>query len=137
MTLTTGVTGRTDSRRQIRFSRKKRETLLAEFDQSGMSGPKFAKQAGVKYTTLAYWLQKHRRQRNKDIAASTSSSNTSSRVTWLEAVVDGPQQRKSTTLATALLVMHEPSGVRLELSDDKQVKLAAQLLRQLDGRRGC
>jgi hypothetical protein len=137
MKLTIGVTGRTDSRRQIRFSRKKREAFLGEFDQSGISGPKFAKQSGIKYTTLAYWLQKRRRQRNKVIPASPSSPDTSSKVSWLEAVVDGPQQKKTTTLRTALLVVHGPSGVRLELSEEKQVTLAALLLRELDGRRGC
>jgi transposase len=137
MTSTTGLTDRTDSRRQVGISRKKREALLAQFDQSGMSGPKFAKQAGIKYTTFANWLQKRRRHRNEVILASTSSPGRRSRVRWLEAVVDSPQQKEPPTLATATLIVHGPGGVRLELSDDKQVKLAAQLLRELNGRRGC
>jgi lambda repressor-like predicted transcriptional regulator len=93
MTSTTGLTERTDSRRQIRISRKKREALLAQFDQSGVSEQKFAKQAGIKYTTFANWLQKRRRHRNKVIPASTSSPGRRSRVRWLEAVVDSPQQK--------------------------------------------
>ena len=137
MTSTTGLVDGMDSRGQIRVSRKKRESLLAQFDQSGMSGAKFAKQAGIKYTTFANWLQKRRRQRNKVIPASTSSPDRRSRVRWLEAVVDGPQQKEPPTLATATLIVHGPGGVRLELSDDKHVKLAAQLLRELDGRKGC
>jgi transposase len=137
MTSTTGLTDRTDSRRQIRISRKKREALLAQFDQSGMSGPKFAKQAGIKYTTFANWLQKRRRHRNKVMSASTSSPGRRRRVRWLEAVVDSPQQKEPPTLATATLIVHGPGGVRLELSEDKQVKLAALLLRELNGRRGC
>jgi hypothetical protein len=58
-------------------------------------------------------------------------------VRWLEAVVDGSRQKEPLKLATATLIVHGPGGVRLELSDDKHVKLAAQLLRELDGRKGC
>ena len=137
MTSTTGLVDRTDSRRQIRISRKKREALLAEFDKSGMSGSKFAKQEGIKYTTLAYWLQKRRRPRSKTILAQKSVPGTRNKVRWLEAVVDDPQNKEPPMLATATLVVHGPGGVRLELSDDKQVKLAAQLLRELDGKNVC
>ena len=137
MTSTTGLVDRTASRGQIRISREKREALLAQFDQSGMSGPKFAKQAGIKYTTFANWLQKRRRHRNKTILATKSPPGKKSRVRWLEAVVDSPQQKEPPTLTTATLVVHGPGGVRLELSEDKQVKLAALLLRELNGRQGC
>jgi hypothetical protein len=37
--------------------------LLEEYDRSGMSGIRFAQHAGIKYTTLAYWLKRRRRQR--------------------------------------------------------------------------
>jgi hypothetical protein len=128
---------RTDLRRQIRISRKKREALLAQFDQSGLSGSKFAKQEGIKYTTFAYWLQKRRRQRSKTILPPKSTPGTRHKVCWLEAVVDGSPKREPLKLATATLIVHGPGGVRLELSDEKQVKLAAHLLRELNGRRGC
>ena len=128
---------RVDCLGRVTTTRERRAALLAEFDQSGMSGPKFAKRAGIKYTTFANWLQKRRRQRNRVTPASTSSPDGTSRVRWLEAVVDSPQQIEPPTLATATLVVHGPGGVRLELSDDKQVKLAALLLRELNGRRGC
>ena len=127
----------TDSHRQIRISRKKRESLLAQFDQSGMSGPKFVKQAGIKFTTFANWLQKRRRQRNKAVHGSKSRQGRRSRVRWLEAVVDSPQQKEPPTLATATLVVHGPGGVRLELREEKQVKLAALLLRELGQELAC
>jgi transposase-like protein len=137
MTSTTGLVDRNNSRGQMRISRKKREALLAEFDQSGMSGSKFAKQAGIKYTTFAYWLQKRRRQRSKTIPTSKSVPGTRRKVRWLEAVVDGSGQKESPKLVTAILIVHGPGGIRLELSDDRQVKLAVQLLRELDGKRAC
>ena len=126
-----------DSRRQIRINRKKREGVLVEFDQSGLSGPKFAKRAGIKFTTFANWLQKRRRQRNKAIGESKSAPGTRNKVRWLEAVVDSSRQKESANLKTSTLTVHGPGGLRLELSDEKQVKLAALLLRELDGRRKC
>jgi hypothetical protein len=137
MTSTTGRVDRTVSRGQMRVSRKNREALLAEFDQSEMSGSKFAKQEGIKYTTFAYWLQKRRRERSKTILSPKSAPGRRSKVRWLEAVVNGSPQKEQPKLATATLIVHGPGGIRLELSDDEQVKLAAQLLRELDGRRGC
>jgi hypothetical protein len=137
MTSTTGLVDRLDSRGQLRLSRKKREALLAEFDQSELSGSKFAKQEGIKYTTFAYWLQKRRRERSKTIPSPKSAPGRRSKVRWLEAVVDGSPKREPLKLVTATLIVHGPGGVRLELSDDKQVKLAATLLRELDGRRAC
>jgi transposase len=111
--------------------------FLAQFDQSGMSGPKFAKQAGIKCTTFANWLQKRRRQRNKAILATKSAPGARSKVSWLEVVVDGSQQKEPAKLATATLIVHGPGGIRLELRDDKHVKLAALLLRELDGKQPC
>ena len=137
MTSTTGLVDGLDSRGQMRVSRKKREALLSEFDQSGMSGPKFAKRARIKFTKFANWLQKRRRQRNKVTPAAKSSPGTRSKVRWLEAVVDGSQQKEPQKLATPTLIVHGPGGVCFELGDDTQVKLAAVLLRELNGRRGC
>jgi DNA-binding transcriptional regulator YiaG len=38
---------------------------LEEYDRSGMSGVKFAQYVGIKYSTLAYWLQSRRRHRQR------------------------------------------------------------------------
>src|SRR5277367_5798115 len=47
---------------RIKTPRERREVLLAEFDQSGMSGQQFAKWAGIKYGTFITWVQKRRRK---------------------------------------------------------------------------
>lgn len=47
-----------DARGRVLVSRERREELLAEYDRGGMSGVKFAQYIGIKYSTLAYWLQK-------------------------------------------------------------------------------
>jgi hypothetical protein len=43
-----------DAQGRVLVSRERRESLLAEYDRSGMSGVKFAQYVGIKYSTLAY-----------------------------------------------------------------------------------
>ena len=45
-----------DAQGRVLVSRERRESLLEEYDRSGMSGVKFAQYVGIKYSTLAYWL---------------------------------------------------------------------------------
>ena len=52
-----------DSRGRVRVSAERREALLDEFERSGLSGVKFAEMVGVKYPTLANWVQKRRKTR--------------------------------------------------------------------------
>jgi len=44
-----------DVRGRVLVTRERRESLLEEYDRSGMSGVRFAKYVGIKYTTLASW----------------------------------------------------------------------------------
>jgi hypothetical protein len=53
---------RADCFGRVTTTREWRAALLAEFDQSGMSGQQFAKWAGVKYPTWASWVQKRRKE---------------------------------------------------------------------------
>jgi hypothetical protein len=46
-----------DAQGRVLISRERRELLLGQYDRSGMSGVKFAEYIGIKYSTLAYWLQ--------------------------------------------------------------------------------
>ena len=50
-------------RARVLVSRERRELLLEEYDRSGMSAVKFAEYIGIKYSTLAYWLQSRRERR--------------------------------------------------------------------------
>ena len=56
-----------DAQGRVLVSRERRESLLEEYDRSGMSGVKFAQYVGIKYSTLAYWLQSRRRHRAKRV----------------------------------------------------------------------
>jgi hypothetical protein len=116
-----------DSAGRVRTPRERREAILKEFDQSGMSGQKFAKWAGIKYTTFANWLQQRRKQRQ-----APSGTEAAGEVRWVEAVEGSRSERKrGGKSATTALIVHGPGGVRIEIHEEKQVDWAAKLLRHL------
>jgi hypothetical protein len=96
---------------------------LDEFERSGLSGVKFAALAGIKYQTFAAWALRRRKR-----VAVQAPAKTQEQVRWLEAVVEQAQTSGS-QLALAVLL---PGGARVEISDVKQLALAAALLRALE-----
>ena len=122
-----GVLVKTDSKGRLRVSKEQRKAVLAKFEQSGMSAAKFAAAAGVKYSTLAGWLQRYRRLKPRDAAKG---------VRLVEAVI-GPHPAKEPGSGTGLMV-HLPGSVRVELTSAAQVPLAIALLEALQNRGlGC
>jgi hypothetical protein len=73
-----------DTAGRVRTPRERREAILKEFDQSAMSGQKFAKWAGIKYPTFANWLQQRRKQRQAQVPAGAEAADA---LRWVEAVV--------------------------------------------------
>ena len=51
---------RADTKGRVRTPAAKRDEILDEFEGSGLSGVRFAALAGIKYSTLASWLQRGR-----------------------------------------------------------------------------
>ena len=102
----------------------RRETLLAEFDRSGLSGKQFARLSGIKYSTFAYWLQCRKR---RSVSPSSKIGPPRQQVAWLEAVV----QQGMPSGGTALM-LHLPGGVRAELASPQHIHLAAALVRALE-----
>ena len=113
---------RTDTKGRVRTSAERRATLLEEFDRSGLSGPKYAELVGIKYQTLAVWLQKRR----KGAPVLAKSADT---VKWLEAVVE--KAHLSDGKSPSALVVEFDGGARMEISNANQAGLAADLLRTL------
>jgi hypothetical protein len=54
-----------DTQGRVLAGPERREVLLAEYDRSGMSAVKFAQYVGIKYSTLAYWIQSRRRRKRR------------------------------------------------------------------------
>lgn len=113
---------KTDVLGRMRTSAGRRESLLREFDQSGLSGKKFAELTGIKYQTLATWLQKRRRQGQVPAKVADPAK-------WLEAVVE--QAQLPVAQSGAALMLQLPGGAQAQLTDPKQVPLAAALVRAL------
>jgi alpha-beta hydrolase superfamily lysophospholipase len=125
---------KTDALGRVRTPAARRERLLDEFERSGLSGVRFAELTGLKYQTLASWMQRRRRRRDAS-APVPAAQNPTATVRWLEAVVAqsaSPAEDGGSTLPVQL-----PGGARLEIARLDQVPLAAALLRALEKAGTC
>jgi hypothetical protein len=131
---------RKDSIGRVVVTRERRAGLLEEFDRSGMSGAQFAKWAGIKYQTFAYWVQQRRKEqrRNEGGGPIKSRGEPGPEVRWLEAVVAGQEKTESGQDATkTALVMHGPGGVWWKIEHEDHARLAAVVLRHLGASSAC
>jgi hypothetical protein len=113
---------------RVKTPAARREQLLDEFERSGLPGQRFAELAGIKYQMFATWAQKRR----PSVATMPAGKLTAAKksVQWLEAVLAPPPGAVVKT-GGLTLVLHLPGGVRVEMSDMKQVEMAVALVRAL------
>ncbi len=121
-----GVVLKADTRGRVLTPVARRESLLDEFERSGLSGAKFAQLAGLKYSTFACWLQ--RRWRERGALAPPGKKVPAAQVNWLEAVMEQAAHREGTEPVRVRL----PSGACVELAHPGQAPLVAALLRALE-----
>ena len=126
---------KSDTQGQLRTTAERREFLLAEFERSAMTGRKFAEWAGIRYSTFGNWWRARKKSQRAELPAPAAENTTGTR--WLEAVVEKPRLQTRGKLKSGPLIVHGRGGVRLELSNERQIKLAAQLLRELGWEQGC
>ena len=103
-----------DTRGRLHLTKEQQGEVLAAFAKSGESLPRFARRVGLKYSTIARWVQSAGRSRR--IARRP-------KVRLFEAVVESP----SAPVTKAMLV-HLAGGVHLEVANEPQARLAAILL---------
>ena len=119
---------------RVHTPRERRERLLDEFEHSALSGVEFARLSGIKYQTLASWLQARRRRRGSYPAANPKVPSTR----WIEAVVEPHRNRDD---AGVSLVVDLPGGARTQVSNAVQagllVAVLAGLARDGKGRAVC
>jgi len=102
-----------DTLGRARTSKERREAILDEFDQSGVSAAQFAKLAGIRYSTFAGW--RHRRRHSKTGKAGAKAKSNAARrpaLRLVEALVDPATQGRQAP--DQGLLLHLPGGVRLE-----------------------
>ena len=124
-----------DARGRVLVSRERRESLLEEYDRSGMSGVKFAQYVGIKYSTLAYWLQKRRRHRRREkllLKAGADTGAGKSTGGWIEAVVE---EGSPPRMPAGALRIYFAGGAYAQISSAGEVALAAELLGRLGAKR--
>jgi hypothetical protein len=110
---------------RVKTPAARRESLLDEYERSGLGGQEFASLSGIKYQTFATWVQRRRRKRG----ATRAPAKSADRARWLEAVVE--QARHPGHQNLAVMVLHLPGGARVEVADEKQAVLAAVMVRAL------
>jgi hypothetical protein len=122
MAASDGALLKMDTQGRVRTSKARRREVLEEFEKCGVSAAQFARVTGLKYTTLAGWLQRERRAKSK----SSKSPEAGSGLRLVEAVV-GQEERPG----GSPVLVHLPGEVRLEVTCLGQVPLVAALAQAL------
>jgi transposase-like protein len=107
-----------DTQGRLRVTKAQRRDILAALTRSGKSLPQFARETGLKYSTLANWVKHSRAQ----------PTRRQPRLRLVEAVVASPPAAGAGTP----LVLQLPGGVRVAVADEKQAALAALVVRALE-----
>ena len=116
---------------RVKTPRDRQESILAEFDRSGMSGIGFARHYGIKYPTFAAWVLK--RRKNQTCKQSVPRAEG---LRFVEAVVDSVNA--TYPKSGAGLRVELPGGAHLEMIHEGQAGLVAHLLKTLaDSARSC
>jgi hypothetical protein len=124
-----------DAQGRVLVSRERRESLLEEYDRSGMSGVKFAGYVGIKYSTLAYWLQSRRRHREREKSLMKAGADTEAgknNGAWIEAVVENGSAPRA---PIGGLRIYFAGGAYCRISSATEAALAAELLGRLGAKR--
>ena len=124
-----------DAQGRVLVTRERRESLLEEYDRSGMSGVKFAQYVGIKYSTLAYWLQSRRRHREREkllMKAGAVTEAGKSNGAWIEAVVENGSPPR---VPIGALRIYFAGGAYCQISSATEAVLAAELLGRLGAKR--
>jgi hypothetical protein len=112
-----------DARGRVKTTAAQRAAVLDEFERSGLSGPQFARVAGIAYQTFATWVQKRRRGgRPQTMVESTPAR-------FVEAVPEAALAVGAR--GCPALQLHLSCGLSLELAQSAQVALAVELIRAL------
>jgi transposase-like protein len=110
---------KTDARGRVWTPAEDRERILDELERSGVPATKFAAMVGVKYQTLASWIQKRRKRLGEGAPKAAALS-------WVEAAVPCAP-------SSSALVVQLPGGASMAVNDASQAALAGELLRSFLG----
>ena len=123
MTCTTFLeeASRADRQGRALVSRQRRIELLAEFRRSHLSARAFAELVGVRHSTFAGWIQRHRSE-TRSLAPGAPPEPTP--VRWIEAVVDRVAESPQ---AQPPLVVKLGAEMAVEVSCRAHLEMVAEL----------
>ena len=107
---------KTDTRFRVRTPAAQRDALLDLYAHGTLTAKAFAAAHGIKYPTFAAWVQQ-RRKRSNDRPSEPSP------LRWVETVL--PQ---SPSTLQQVCCVEFPHGIKLTLSHEAQLPLAARLI---------
>ena len=126
---------KTDVLGRVHTPASQREAILDAFEQSGLSGTKFAKQHGINYQTFASWRQKRKRARG-EYPDTDQAGNAADDFTFLEIIPDTDKEGSLQAMATqpepaGAIVVEVGREVKLRVECEAQIALAAKLIRSI------
>jgi hypothetical protein len=123
-----------DRRGRVRVPKTRREMLLDEWERSGGSAAQFADYVGVKYSTLANWIQKRRKQAGLKASSLKPGAVDSSQSHghWVEAIVEKNPEPKA---LESTLRIYFTAGAYCQIRNAREASLAAELIGQLGARK--
>ncbi len=125
-----------DARGRVQSTVEQRRAVLAEFERSGLSGPRFARAAGMPYQTFASWRQRLGKPKDACGESSVQPAPKSRAVALrlVEAVVcaESGMPPKAGEVAERALEVLLPGGARLLVASPAQATLAASLIQALE-----
>jgi transposase len=123
-----------DAMGRVRVPKARREMLLDEWERSGGSAAQFADYVGIKYSTLASWIQKRRKRSglNATLLKPGGVDSSKSHGHWVEAIVEKNPEPKG--LASSLRI-YFTAGAYCQISNAREAGLAAELIEHLGARK--
>jgi hypothetical protein len=117
-----------DIRGRVLVSAGRREALLDEFERSGSSAMRFARLAGIKYSTFANWVQARRRRRAAAKPAVCEASAGGGAVRLFEALVEAGSGGCREARRAEGVWIELPGGCRLSVGSPVELAMAAELV---------
>ena len=107
-----------DALGRVKTDAARRDAVVDEFERSGLSGVKFAALTGIKYATLASWIQRRRRAHGACPKEAVTGKSLSRRgaplpaLGWVQAEVES---RPIAAGPRAVLRLELPGGAIMEI----------------------
>lgn len=111
---------KSDRAGRVQMPLERQAELVREFERSGLSGPRYAALAGVKYQTFATWRRRHGKR-----GGSRERTKTVVKPVFLEV------SAACAAAAAPVVEIALPGGARASLHDAGQASLLAALLKAL------